>query len=504
LYGSDDSGHCCCVNFYILLGGKNIKKLLAPLIVIILIMLTVSGVYAEDIDVDSSDVAQSPISADVDASLSSCDAFNNDLSNIYEPSDIDGEINPTMKIVDDNVILNDDSDSKNILENINIPVLAQNLNLHDGVCINGAITIISEVTSDIETSESYKLISDMAQADTLHEFDNDNARVAVSMFNIPNTIEPASDSILRGSEYISKVEEVYYGLLSNRDNKKLLNAAGSAKTLLFANMAYWHNGTVKLEMLRDMVNHNQSYEDLFDVNTVTKALLKYDSQEKEWWIYKFSEDEQSHVINDTNSHGLDYAYDKHVNVINKDMLKFVVLTPYGIVFVEEQSSVGPWDGLNDILDGISSKTLLPDHQAIWTPLLLLIQQDSKESDVDSHTDDNKNKDNKNNDNKKHDGDTIQSDSKDESRAGKHFYKKWDDYYLIPNLNGFNLDKLVNSTKDSNNNTNSTNATVGSNKKAIESPKLNQNSGPSYTLVYAIIGIVIVSIFFNSGYMKRDD
>ena len=111
-------------------------------------------------------------------------------------------------------------------------------------------------------------------------------------------------------------------------------------------------------------NHEESYEGLFDVNTLTKTLLKYDSQEKEWLIYKFGdgEDEQNHVINDNNSYGLDYACDKHLNVINKDMLNFIVLTPYGIVFIEEQSSVEPWDGLNDILDGIASKTLLPDYQ----------------------------------------------------------------------------------------------------------------------------------------------
>ena len=50
-------------------------------------MVSISGVYAEDIDVESSVVTESPISADVDTSLSSCNAFNDDLSNIYEPSD---------------------------------------------------------------------------------------------------------------------------------------------------------------------------------------------------------------------------------------------------------------------------------------------------------------------------------------------------------------------------------------------------------------------------------
>ena len=52
-----------------------------------LLVISIGGVYAEDNDGASSVVTESPISADVDTSLSSCDAFNNDLSNIYEPSD---------------------------------------------------------------------------------------------------------------------------------------------------------------------------------------------------------------------------------------------------------------------------------------------------------------------------------------------------------------------------------------------------------------------------------
>ena len=319
--------------------------------------------------------------------------------------------------------------------------------------------------------------------------DNDHVMLAVSVPSIPEDSEPVFEDILRESGYISKVEEVYYGLLSAKDNKKLLNSAGSSKTLLFANMAYWYNETVKIEILQKIANNEESYEGLFDVNTVTKALLKYDSQEKEWWIYKFSdsEDEQSHVINDTNSHGLDYAYSKHVNVTNKDMLNFVVLTPYGIVFIEEQSSVDSWDGLDDILDGISSKTLLPDHQAIWTPLLLLTHIDKTN----------------NNDNKKHNGDTILHDSS--NHGGKSYQRYGGGYnsnYLTSSVvNGLSLNSLVNPID---NGTNSTNATVGDNKKITESPKIDQNAKPTYTLVYAIIGIVIISILFNSSYIKRDD
>lgn len=452
--------------------------------VVVLVMLTISGAYAEDIDVNSSSVTESPISADVDTGLSSCDAFNNELSNIYEPSE--------------------SVDSYGYYESSNILQINEISYSQDG-----ASTIMSKVNGYIGTSGCNMLIKDVTNLSSLVKFENDNAMLAASGPNMPNDSEQVFDSILMDSGYISKVEEVYHGLLSDESNKKLLNAVGSVKNLLFANMAYWYNGTVKLERLQKIANHEQGYEGLFDVNTVTKALLKYDSQEKEWWIYKFSdgEDEQSHVINDNNSHGLDYAYDKHVNVINKDMLNLIVLTPYGIVFIEEQSSVGPWDGLNDILDGISSKTLLPDHQAIWTPLLLLIQQDSNESSVDGHTDDNENKDKIDNGNKKHNGDTTQSDSSNKYHFNgeKHHYKNWGGHYsnyiTSSVVNGLSLEKVVNST---NNETNSTNSTVGGYKKAFDSPKIDQNAEPTYTLVYAIIGIVIIGLLFNSSYMKRDD
>ena len=468
------------------MGVKNIKKLLAPLIVIVLVMIAIGGVYAEDIDVDSSDVTESPISADVDASLSSCDAFNNDLSNIYQSSDMP-QINEKIGYAEDNSHGHES----------NIAVIDTDC-YNDSYCRESDIHVVGVDLTNVGSIDCSENVQSMA--------DNDHVMLAVSVPSIPEDSEPVFEDILRESGYISKVEEVYYGLLSAKDNKKLLNSAGSSKTLLFANMAYWYNETVKIEILQKIANNEESYEGLFDVNTVTKALLKYDSQEKEWWIYKFSdsEDEQSHVINDTNSHGLDYAYSKHVNVTNKDMLNFVVLTPYGIVFIEEQSSVDSWDGLDDILDGISSKTLLPDHQAIWTPLLLLTQHDSKESDVDSHTDDNTDIDKtNNNDNKKHNGDTILHDSS--NHGGKSYQRYGGGYnsnYLTSSVvNGLSLNSLVNPID---NGTNSTNATVGDNKKITESPKIDQNAKPTYTLVYAIIGIVIISILFNSSYIKRDD
>lgn len=436
-------------------------------------MLTISGAYAEDIDVNSSDVTESPISADVDAGLFSCDAFNNGLSDIYE--------------------LSNSLDSNGYCESSDV-LQFNEINYSQ----NGANTIVSVVTGGIGISGRNMLIGDVITADSLFKLENDNAVLAISESSMPNDGEQASDSI--DSACVSKVEEAYHGLLSDASNKKLLNAAGSVKNLLFANMAYWYNGTVKLERLQKIANHEESYEGLFDVNTLTKALLKYDSQEKEWLIYKFGdgEDGQNHVINDNNSYGLDYACDKHLNVINKDMLNFIVLTPYGIVFIEKQSSVEPCDGLNDILDGIASKTLLPDYQAVWTPLLLLIQQDFNESSADNHTDD-KNKDKTNNGNEKHVVDTTPSDSgnKHHSKGAKHY----SNYLTSGVVRGLSLDNAVNSTD---NKTNSSNSTVGGYKNAIESLKLDKNAEPAYTLVYAIIGIVITSLLFNSSYKKRDD
>ena len=67
-------------------------------------------------------------------------------------------------------------------------------------------------------------------------------------------------------------------------------------------------------------------------------------------------------------------------------------------------------------------------------------------------------------------------------------------------------KLNNITKNStSNDTNSSNITITSKKKPIDSPKANiEEAEPTYTLVYAILGIVFVSILFNSSYLKRDD
>ena len=590
-------------------------------------MLTISGVYAEDIDVESSDVAESPVSADVDTGLSSCNAFNDDLSNIYEPSDSsdsygplnshgfygssdvpqingrigfapqnsygyglsnievidvdhtdsfesvdvpvvdvdyqyvdklgccefsdeigtdvdvdyvdvdygplkmsmvdvyegEGELNQAIKIVDDKVIVNNyNSFSKNILESINIPISTQeNLDRRYGAGINGVDTIISEVTNDMETSESYKLIRDVTQADNLLKFENVDAILAINVSGVPNgeTSEPVFDGILRASEYISNVEEVYFGTLSQEDKEMLLESVGSENTLLFASIANWYSGAT-FDMLQNLANHGQICDDILDGCTVTKALLQYYPLTNELYIYKLSsdnEDEHSHVINDTNSHGLDYAHGKHVDVIYKDTPNLKVLTSYGIVSIEEQLSTGDWNGLNDVLGArASSETLLPDHEAIWTPLLLLKQQDLQKSIVDSHADDNGTMEKINTACNTNSGFINGTNSSNKSHChGKgHHYKHWHyynkgysgHYYVSAVVSNISSDKLDNVTKNStNNDTNSSNVTITSKNKPIKSPETNIGGAePTYTLVYAIIGIVFVSILFNSSYLKRDD
>lgn len=600
-----------------------------------MLIVSISGVYAEDIDVESSVVTESPISADVDTSLSSCNAFNDDLSNIYEPSDSsnsygsfdsygyfgssdvpqinekigytllnsygyyesyngkvidveynnidsfesvdvpvvdvdysfggtlgfcefvdgtvtdidvdyvdvnygalkmpmidvydeEGELNQAIKIVDDNVIINNyNSFSRNILENIPVST-KENLNQRASVDINVVDTIISEVTDDMGTSESYKLIRDVTQADNLLKFENVDAILAIDVSSVPMASEPVFDGILRASEYISNVEEVYFGTLSQEDNEILLKSIGSENTLLFAGIANWYSD-VTFEKLQNLANHGQICEDILDGCTVTKALLQYYPLTNELYIYKLSsdEDEHNHVINDTNSHGLDYAYGKHVDVIYKDMPNLMVLTSYGVVFIEKQLSAGSWDSLNDVLGArISSETLLPDHKAIWTPLLLLKQQDLQKSVLDSHADDNGKFKKINATNKMDNDNTNGSNSSNKSHNGKVYqcYNEWLNWghsghcchYASANvaassssvqLDNINMNSTGNSTKNSKKNStnNSTNVTNGGMKKSIGSPKTNvEEAEPTYTLIYAIIGIAIVCYLFNSSYMRRDD
>ena len=628
-----------------------------------MLILSISGVYAEGFNVQSSVMTQSPISADVDTGLSSCDAFNNDLSNVYEPSDsfnshaskdwhgyyessdsphinekfsavrfdnsdgyckspdriaidvdynidsdcsesvdvpvvdvnltlgeacdcpeilsvpaadIDvdceysdiqvrdecfknGEINPAIDFAEDKVILNNyNSFSKDILESIYIPVPDQN-NQHDGDGLNGTGTIISEVTGDMETSERYKLIGYVTQVDNLLNFESVDAVLAINVASIPNgeASEPVFDGILRASEYISNVEEVYFGTLSKQDSEKLLESVGSENTLLFASIANWYPD-VTLDTLQKLADHGQICEDILDGYTVTKALLRYYPLTNELYIYKFSdnEDEHGHLINDTDSHGLDYAYKKHVNVVNKDMPNLIVITSYGVVFIEEQVSVGDFDSLDDILGaGISSETLLPDHKAIWTPLLLLSQQDLQKSILNCHGDDSKNESETDTFSNMQDSNLDSSckdtqchclDGKYSCHCGCHdgkycccnshcgrqnhqYQKHWgysyksSSYYASANAvpdaglakadnaagNLTKVNSTVNSNKNSTKNstddkTNSSNVTTNGKKKTIESPKTEQKAEPTYTLVYAILGIAMISILFNSSYMRRDD
>ena len=123
-------------------------------------------------------------------------------------------------------------------------------------------------------------------------------------------------------------------------------------------------------------------------------------------------DEEGNVIyNATNSHGLDYAYIKGLDLpnatrsnsiatkgsltyddfkaigqeaaktakeiyetelgvqINKDMPNLMVLTSAGYVLINEQSTEACWDGLFEELGSrLSRATLLAHHKPIWTPL----------------------------------------------------------------------------------------------------------------------------------------
>ncbi|MBQ2831269.1 hypothetical protein [Methanobrevibacter sp.] len=576
-------------------------------------MLTISGVSAENIDDTSSVVAESPISADLDTSLSSCNAQNNDLSNYESSNSVDcdnsheslqspdrddflvikgnyklsnshdsyvsagclksydlvdnqvaykspdllvscnlddsyvclesfdlsmineighgfdvDEIISTEKVVDNEVILKNSNsfssyevaiDSTNNLDEINIfDSATQYLNRHDEyIGLDIGDSLISEVTGDMETSESYEFSSYVVPQANLLKCENDNAVlevVAGDLSEICQISEPVFDRVLISSGYISD-EEVYFGTISFADWKMLLEYVGADNIILFASLADDWNSNVTSEILKDAVNGNMG-EISLDGYKVTDALLKYCPSTNEVHVSLIGdgvEDEHSHVINDTNSHGLDYAYIKHVNVIYKDMPNLMVLTSSGYVS-NKASTAGSWDSLNDVLGSrMSSETLLPDHKAIWTPLLLLLQQDLQQSIVNSHADDNENKIMKN----------LTTSSTNNSTNGsngsgnhshhhkKHFphhkHKHWRPGcnprpgYIPANAVDADIIEHDNSTDDNE----SSNATATSGRgKSNGNPKAKSNGEPTYTLVYAIIGIVLVSLLFNSSYMKRDD
>lgn len=149
--------------------------------------------------------------------------------------------------------------------------------------------------------------------------------------------------------------------------------------------------------------------------SLVNILIEKEGLTKEQYLYLVGtaddDEDDGHVINATNSHGLDYAYISSLDLpnatrdnaiaqkgsltyndfknigkkaaetaisifedelgvtIRKDMPNLMVLTSAGYVMIDEQSTEGCWDGLFEELGSrLSRKTLLPDHKAIWTPL----------------------------------------------------------------------------------------------------------------------------------------
>ena len=390
-------------------------------------------------------------------------------------------------------------------------------------------SIIYEVTNALETSVSYN--DDVTpQVYKLVEFDHDDAvlaDVSIGLAIICNSSEPVFDNILVTSGYIS-AEEVYFGTISDSELNMLLEYVGAENVILFAGLTENWDSNGAFNIL-NVASYEQFNEFEIDGYKFTKALLKYYplTNEMTLEIKDNVEDEHSHVIYDTNSHGLDYAYVKHVNVIYKDMPNLMVLTSSG--WDETESTEGSWDGLNDILGArMSSETLLPDHKAIWTPLLLLTQQDLQKSDINSHADDNGNDEVNNTESVNTDNEcnckncnssncTCKNCHCNDSKCNCHkhhhggggHHKHWghngySGYGQIVSAGVVTADlNNDNSTDDKNKSSNVT----ASGKKGKSSGYPNtglKGAEPTYTLVYAIIGIVLVSLLFNSSYMKRDE
>ena len=474
-----------------------------------------------------------------------------------------GEMTPVLGVVDENVIVDDciyysgDDNairSTNSLDKSCISHL-KSLTRYDELRSTNPTSEISRVAVDMEASTSdnlgidanpqiinfLKSIGDCGILDELKHYLQEISRAS----------EPAFDDVLVTSGYISD-GEVYFGTISDTDREMLLKYIGAERVILFAGSVMDCNFD---EILR-ILNNATLCQQMGEVNLAgcksAKGLLKYRPSTNEIYISLIddSEDEHDHVINDTNSHGLDYAYIKHVNVIYKDMPNLMVLSSSGDI---ENSTEGSWDSLNDVLgSSMSSETLLPDHKAIWTPLLLLLQQDLQESIVNSHADDNWDKTINKADTDDTDNDDINW-SNITPKGWVHDYEKWlRDHGWYSNYNGYDYyayqenqysyepdyychepdndgdmsgnnaskpkdglanstgnvtdsskNKHDNSTDDKNESSNVT--STANQQKSVGNPKaIEPASEPTYTLVYAIIGIAFVSILFNSGYMKRDD
>lgn len=494
-------------------------------------MLTISGVSAEEIDVDSSVMAESPISADLVNSLSSCDASSNDLSycEYYDLSDSVESYSSLKGYGSYESYVSCESSSLNSDDSINFNQFDVKSQIGGMSDVGQSSLAFEAVDNVVSNNHDFDLIfeSDKFSGDVIHQMDNllgfENAGtvltgVTVGFINVRETNNPVFNGIFKASGYISD-DEVYFGTISDRDFEMFLESVGGDNAVMFAVLT--QNSALDIS---NGSGYGQIGEYAIEGYSVANALLMHSS---EGIIISLAddidEDELSHVINDTNSHGLDYAYVKHLKVIYKDMPNLMVFNSCGS---EKLSAAGYWDGLNDILGRVSSETLLPDHNAIWTPLLLSLQQDLHKSIVGSHADDNENQ--------KADNDTEECDAcncsdedcdcincackysktnKKHLNGGEKNYRHWEhnkgysDYSYHVASAGVETTRLNETLNDNvtDDKNSSSNLTATSDKeKPLGKTSAAMKTEPTYTFIYAIIGIAFVCLLFDSSYMKRDD